>query len=103
MTTEGRSEGARELILAVFRLSVADYLGHSYSHDCDAPVRTAANRFRSDAATFLSSSWAEYLADLGGFAASAVWREVRHLDTSAPAGPRSHQAAWPSPGIARIR
>lgn len=86
MTSEGRSEGARELILAVFRLAVADYLGHSYSHDCDAPIRIVANRFKSDSAIFLTSIWAEYLADLGGFAATAVWREVGHLDRSAQRG-----------------
>jgi hypothetical protein len=61
---DGRPEGARELILAIFRLAVADFLGHSYSHDADAPVRIAANRFRSEAAIFLTGSWAAYLASL---------------------------------------
>ena len=85
MTLEGQSEGARELMLAVFRLAVADYLGHSYSHDMDAPTRAAGNRFRSEAATFLKSAWAAYLADLIGLEASAVWREARLLDESAKA------------------
>jgi len=80
---EGRTEGARELLLAAFRLAVADYLGHSYSHDMDAPIRTAGNRFRSEAATFLKSAWAAYLADLVGLEASAIWREARLLGESA--------------------
>jgi hypothetical protein len=92
MTAEGRSEGARELVLAVFRLAVADYLGHSYSHDSDAPVRTVANRFRSDASIFMKSGWAAYLGDLGGFAACAVWREVRRIDESAQSGRRKENA-----------
>ena len=28
-----RFEGARDLILAIFRLAVADYLGLAFSHD----------------------------------------------------------------------
>lgn len=88
---EGRSEGASELILAVFRLAVADYLGSSYSHDGCAPVRKASNRFKSDAAIFLTSIWAGYLADLGGFEASAVWREVCYLDQTARPGRRDEK------------
>jgi hypothetical protein len=30
---DGRSNSARELIIAVFRLAIADYLGLSYSDD----------------------------------------------------------------------
>jgi len=91
MTAEGRSEGATELILAVFRLAVADYLGHSYSHDGGAPVRMVTNRSQSEAAIFLTSAWATYLGDLGGFAACAVWREVRYLNESAIGARRSQK------------
>jgi hypothetical protein len=66
VSLEGRTEGARELILAVFRLGVADYLGHSYSHDGDAPVRNIDHRWSSEAATFLKGAWAASLADLIG-------------------------------------
>jgi len=34
-----RIEGARDLILAIFRLAVADYLGLAFSHDGPGPVR----------------------------------------------------------------
>lgn len=93
MTQEGRSEGARDLIVATFRLAVADYLGHSYSHDADAPTRMTSYRSRSEARTFLNGAWAAYLADLVGIEASAVWREARLLDDSATAGlPRNEVA-----------
>ena len=79
MTREGRTEGARELILAIFRLGVADYLGQSYSHDGDAPARYAGTRYRPGAAAFLASTWAEWLADLINLDSNAVWREARLL------------------------
>lgn len=77
MSLEGRTEGARELILAVFRLGVADYLGHSYSHDGDAPLRNIGHRWASEAATFLNGAWAASLADLIGLDSGAIWREAR--------------------------
>ena len=76
MNMEGRTEGARELILAVFRLGVADYLGHSYSHDGDAPVRNIGHRWASEAAIFLKGAWATSLADLIGLDSGAIWREA---------------------------
>ena len=75
-----RSEGAKELLLAVFRLAVADYLGISYSHDGCAPTRGVRPRSRSEAEGFLVSAWAGCLADMGGFSASAVWREARTVE-----------------------
>lgn len=36
---DGRAIGARDLIVAVFRLAVADYLGVWYGHDEPAPVK----------------------------------------------------------------
>jgi hypothetical protein len=75
-----RSEGAKELLLAVFRLAVADYLGISYSHDGNGPTRRVRLRSRSEARSFLASSWANCLADMAGFSASAVWREARTVE-----------------------
>ena len=75
-----RSEGAKELLLAVFRLAVADYLGISYSHDGYAPTRGVRSRSRSEAESFLVSAWASCLADMAGFSASAVWREARTVE-----------------------
>jgi len=75
-----RSEGAKELILAVFRLAVADYLGISYSHDGYARTRGVRPRSRSEAEGFLVSAWASCLADLACFSAAAVWREARTVE-----------------------
>jgi hypothetical protein len=79
---DGRTEGAIELIAAIFRLAVADYLGHSYSHDACAAIRSTSQRHRPDAQGFLSGPWARYLADQVGLEAPALWREVRRLDCS---------------------
>ena len=93
MTLEGRTEGARELVLAVFRLAVADYLGQSYSHDGDTPVRAAGAQFRPEAATFLISGWAGYVADLIGLDSRAIWREARLLREATTAKAQQHAAA----------
>ena len=73
-----RIEGARDVILAIFRLAVADYLGISYGHDGPIPVRrTRRTPFRVPAGFFLADPWSAYLADLVGLQASAIWREVK--------------------------
>jgi hypothetical protein len=77
VTVEGRNEGAREVILAIFRLAVADYLGHSFSHDGDTPIRRTRSRGRCEAANFLVGRWAAFLADLIGLDSDVVWREAR--------------------------
>ncbi|HEV2035108.1 MAG TPA: hypothetical protein VGU71_13080 [Candidatus Dormibacteraeota bacterium] len=66
---------ARELVLAVFRLAVADYVGVAYGHDEPGPdKRTRVNpKVQSDAAKFLTSPWATHLGELAGFSAHVVW------------------------------
>jgi hypothetical protein len=76
---EGRAIGARDLILAVFRLAVADYLGVWYGHDEPAPVKRTKGGFHSEAEEFLRSSWAAYLADLVGIQANTIWRDTERL------------------------
>lgn len=76
---ERRAEGARDLIVAIFRLAVADYMGLSYGHDGHGRSRSIRPPFRSDAAAFLGSEWAETLADLIGLSASTIWKEARRL------------------------
>ena len=76
---DGRAIGARDLILAVFRLAVADYLGVWYGHDEPAPVKRTKGSFHSEADEFLRSSWAAYLADLVGIQAKAIWRDADRL------------------------
>ena len=71
---DGRAEGARDLILAIFRLAVCDYLGLSYGHD--RPGRPRACRTRQDGAEaglFLTGAWAAYLAEFAGFRSELVW------------------------------
>jgi hypothetical protein len=75
-----RIEGARDLILAIFRLAVADYLGLAFSHDGLGPVRrTRRAPYSEPAGLFVASAWAAYLADLIGLNGSAIWREARNL------------------------
>ena len=75
-----RIEGARDLILATFRLAVADYLGLAFSHDGPGTVRrTRRAPYVGQAGLFLASAWAAYLADLIGLDGRAVWREAKKL------------------------
>jgi hypothetical protein len=78
-----RIEGARDLILAIFRLAVADYLGLAFSHDGPGQLRrTRGAPYIEQAGLFLASAWAAYLADLIGLDGSAIWREARKLGES---------------------
>jgi hypothetical protein len=80
LNVDPRAEGARDLILAIFRLAVADYLGLAFSHDGLGPVRrTRRAPYAGQARLFLASAWAAYLADLIGLNGSAIWREARQL------------------------
>ncbi len=79
-----RVEGARDLILAMFRLAVADYLGRAYGHDGPGRMRwTRKASFQAEARVFLAGGWAIYLADLIGLDAGAIWREARRLQEAA--------------------
>jgi hypothetical protein len=75
----GCAIGAQDLILAVFRLAVADYLGVWYGHDEPAPVKRTKGGFHPEAEEFLRSSWAAYLGDLVGIHATAVWRDTQRI------------------------
>lgn len=87
-----RNEGARELILALFRLAVADYLGIAFNHDGAGPVRrTRRGAYVGQAGLFLAGGWARYLADLIGLEASAIWREARKLAAEGVPTPVSRQ------------
>ena len=78
-----RIEGVRDLILAIFRLAVADYLGLAFSHDGPGPVRrTRRAQYIEQAGLFLASAGAAYLADLIGLNGSSIWREARKLAES---------------------
>jgi hypothetical protein len=70
---------ARELVVAVFRLAFADYVGVAYGHDERGPDKcTRINpEVQAEAARFLTSPWASHLGDLAGFPARTVWREAQ--------------------------
>lgn len=75
---DGRGEGARDLVLAIFRLAVCDYLGLSYGHD--GPDRPRACRTRqhvAEAGLFLTGAWAAHLGEIAGFRSELVWCEAR--------------------------
>jgi hypothetical protein len=76
---EGRAIGARDLIIAVFRLAVADSLGVWYGHDEPAPVKRTKGGLKVEAGEFLRSPWAAYLADLVGLQAKAIWGDTVRL------------------------
>jgi hypothetical protein len=91
---DGRAEGARDLVLAIFRLAVCDYLGLSYGHD--GADRPRACRTRHDAAEvglFLASAWASDLAEMAGFRSELVWREARSSKRAVTSG-RPASVAW---------
>ena len=73
----GCAEAARELILAVFRLAVTDYVGVSYDHDQPVRRRRVPAVHRADAAIFLQSDWATVLADVIGLSSAVIWSEAR--------------------------
>jgi hypothetical protein len=55
---DGPTEGALELIIAVFRMAVADYLGLAYGHDQVGRERRVRSCHRVDAERFLRNGWA---------------------------------------------
>ena len=87
---DGRAEGARDLVLAIFRLAVCDYLGRSYGHD--GPDRIRACRTRQhvvEAGLFLTGARAAHLGEIAGFRAEVVWREARSTMEAMTDAPRS--------------
>jgi hypothetical protein len=82
MNRDERTEAMRDLIVAIFRLAVADYLGLSYGHDGpDRPRRVRAVH-QADAGRFLSGHWARWLAGLIGLRAGLVLREADQISSS---------------------
>jgi hypothetical protein len=51
-------------------------LGVCYGHDEPGPKKRTTGRFQVEAADFLISPWATYLADIAGFSAHTVWKEA---------------------------
>jgi hypothetical protein len=71
-------EGPRELVLAIFRLAVADCLGVAYGFDGPIPRKRITHTHDPDGALgFLGSDWAIHLGDMAGFQADVVEHRVR--------------------------
>jgi hypothetical protein len=74
---DGVTEGCRDLILAVFRLAVADYLGLAYGHDSAGRPRAVRPRHRVAAELFLRGPWAVCLGDWINLRSGVVWAEAQ--------------------------
>ena len=87
----------RDLVLAVFRLAFADYVGVAYGHDEPGPYKyTRINpEIQAEAAEFLTSRWAFHLGDLAGFPAQTVWKEARRDRLRRGASPSLPRIAAP--------
>jgi hypothetical protein len=77
---EVMTAGAQGLVLAIFRLAVADYLGLVDGSDGRVRRRGMDLRRRAEAAAFMAGPHAERLAGLIGLSADAIWAEARRRD-----------------------
>jgi len=68
---------AQDLVLAIFRLAVCDYVGVSYGHDGPDRRRRVLPIGREQAAVFLQSPWACFLGEIAGVSAPKVWTMAR--------------------------
>jgi hypothetical protein len=85
-----RSLGARDLLLAVFRLAVCDLRGIAYGHDEPLPAKRVRPSRTGEAATFLQSPWATALADRVDLSIVEVRRRAFGTDAELWAS-RSHK------------
>ena len=76
-----RAVCARDIVLAVFRLAVADVVGICYGHDGPIPKKLIRNRdLAPEAAVFLKGPWAAHLADLAGFRLRTLRSRLENAD-----------------------
>jgi hypothetical protein len=90
---DGVTEGAIELILAIFRMAVADYQCLAYGHDGPGRPRAVHPHHRADAELFLRGPWAQCLGDWINLPAEALWRQAQTM-----AAPASRSSSV-SPGL----
>jgi hypothetical protein len=74
---DGLTEGARDLVLAIFRMAVADYLALAYGHDGPGRPRRVRPRHRADAELFLQGPWASCLGEWINLPARSIWAQAR--------------------------
>jgi hypothetical protein len=68
-----------DLILAVFRLAVADVTGTNYSHNGGGTKRRGSRQHCADARVFLEGEWGAELAEMIGLSSERLGTEVRRL------------------------
>ena len=76
-------ECMRDLVLAILRLAVADYLGIAYGHDEPVPMKFTTGSRCGEAELFLTGPWCAYLSNLIGLPPGLVWREASLIARSA--------------------
>jgi hypothetical protein len=73
-------ECARDLIIAIFHLSILDLQGLPYAGDGEVASRGRPSwRHVESARAFLGSAWGEELADLIGLERTSIARRAEHL------------------------
>jgi hypothetical protein len=77
-------ECSRDLVLAILRLAVSDYLGIAYGHDEPVPMKSTIRSRNQEAEHFLKSPWCGYLSDLIGLPPGVVWREASLINSNGP-------------------
>ncbi len=65
-------ECSRDLVLAILRLAVTDYLGIAYGHDEPIPMKSTVRSRCLEAELFLRSPWCAYLSCLIGLSPNRV-------------------------------
>jgi hypothetical protein len=75
-------ECSRDLVLAILRLAVSDYLGIAYGHDEPVPMKSTVRSRNQEAEHFLKSPWCGYLSDLIGLPPGVVWQEASLINSN---------------------
>ena len=76
---DGRDIGACELVVAIFRMAVADAQAVAYGHEETIPIRHVRPRHRPEANDFFELPWAGYLAETIGLCPAEVRRRAATL------------------------
>ena len=88
-----RIECSRDLVVAILRLAVTDYLGIAYGHDGSISTKRIPRNRSSEAEIFLRSPWCAYLSDLIGLPSGLIWREALRI-ASQRAAVQSSKLRW---------
>jgi hypothetical protein len=84
--------GAQELVVAAFRMAVADATGVSFVHESTGSRKRCFSPHAAEAREFLYSAWAQYLADLADIPLTEIRLRLRRSE------PYQVDVAEPRPG-----